>query len=276
MKSDRLQDALGMVREDYVLDAHGEKKRNKSPWRTWGTLAACLCLAAVCAVGVPGLLHNKAPVPEPQPTVTVPQPTTDPGPEGPAPVPGNVVAPWWPRDDPRNSSGDWPVIYNEVDTMPDGCFYCALAGRNLTEEEFAALIPGGLDWPAVGWANFLGVRYEDGRLDENAQLDSVEMSLNEPGSGCFFRIAMWPAGQTSVYSWASQFDPMDYEATHVGSDDGSASVTLFRCGDRSWTSFTCGDVSYYVYTDSPNLYGVVNAIFRSEKTPDLSIIVPNP
>lgn len=275
MKSDRIQDTLGMVRDDYILDAHEERKTNNRAWRRWGALAACLCLVAVCAVGVPKLLNREMPAPE-LPDMTGLEP------EGPAPGPGDMVGPNWPFNeaDPVGPHGDWPVIYNEVDSLPDACCYFPLAGRLLTDAERDALVPlseSDLSWltPTDGTANFDGVMYEDGRLQEDARLDSVELWLYAPSSDCSFRIGMWPAGQTSVYGWASQFDPMDYEATHIGGDDEETSVTLFRCGDYSWTYFTCGDVSYFVYA-AEGIYGVVNAIFRSDKTPDLSIIVPNP
>lgn len=45
MKSDKLQDAIGEIRDDYIADAHGEVKKRRYG-AVWGAVAACLCLAA--------------------------------------------------------------------------------------------------------------------------------------------------------------------------------------------------------------------------------------
>ena len=275
MKTERLQDALALVREDYVLDAHSEKKTMKKPWLRWGALAACLCLIAVCAFGVPKLLHRET-TPTPRPGDT---PISEPGPE-----------PVTPGTDPIDPAvpqphGDWPVIYNEVDTMPDVANYVAIAGRALTEAEEEAVIPACLDSLKLenAYANFGGSKYEDGRLFENARLDSVELRLTDPYRGYEVHVGLWSAGQNSIFEWAAQFNPEGTQATNFGSDDETRFLTLFRCEDAVWTYFTADGVSYYVGADAAfrdgigdNFYNMVLALLRSEKTPDLSILVPNP
>ncbi len=278
MKTDRLQDALGAVRDDYVLDAHSERKTNHKAWQRWGTLAACLCLAAVCAIGVPKLLHREtgpALQPDDKPIV---EPGADPVKPDPDPA------------EPRPHY-DWPVIYNEVDSMPDAeAHYISIAGRALTETELDALLPirgGDLLKLERSYAYFGGYGLDEpgGHIyPEDAKLDSVELVFVDPVRGYSVRIGMWPAGQTSLFSWASQFDPKEYQATNFGSDQETLFLTLFQCEDTVWTYLTCGDVSYYVSADKAfrdgigdNFYHVVLGLLRSDNnSPDLSIIVPNP
>lgn len=288
MKTDRLQDALGMIRDDYVLDAHDERRTDKKIWRRWGTLAACLCLAAVCAIGVPKLLHRGTPANPQQPPVKPYAPDigqytpVDPGTD-PAPVPG-------PDDNPipipgPQTSYDWPVIYNEVDTMPDAAHYVAIANRALTEAEKDAVIPACLGSLKLenAYANFDGPLYEDGRLDEDARLDSVELRFTDPDRGYEVRVGLWPAGQTSLFSWAAQFNPAGTQATNFDSDQDPLFLSLFRYEDAVWTYFTVDGVSYYVGADaafrdgiSDSFYQLVLALLRTDDTPDLSILVPNP
>lgn len=275
MKTDRLQDALGMIRDDYVLDAHSERRTDKKIWRRWGTLAACLCLAAVCAIGVPKLLNHQIPALQPNDTPIV-EPSADPVTPGTDPA-----AP--------QSHGDWPVVYNQVDTMPDGSHYVSLASRPLTDAECAAMIPESLtSWLKleIAHACFGGYGLDEpgGYIyPEDARLDCVELHLVETSTGHTVRIGMWPAGQTSLFSWAAQFDPEGTQATNFGSDDETRFLTLFQCGDAVWTYFTAGGVSYYVGADAAfrdgvgdNFYSLVLALLRDSDTPDLSILVPNP
>ncbi len=290
MKSDRLQDALGMVRDDYVLDAHSEKKTRT--WRRWGTLAACLCLAAVCVIGVPKLLNRENPKPglkedSPAPG-DVQEPVPYPGPEGPAPWPGGVAGPNWPfnEPDPVEPHGDWPVIYNQVDAMPDGTHYFSLAGRPLTDTECPAVIPEILaSWLTLesATANFCGAFDENGRLQEDARLDSVELRFTDPDRGCAAHVGFWPADRTSIFAWAAQFNPGGTQETNFGSDHDTRFLTLYECEDTVWTYFTCGDVSYCVSAEKEfrdgvedNFYRLVLALLHSEKTPDFSFLVPNP
>ena len=285
MKTDRLQDALGMIRDDYVLDAHSGKKTNSAVWRRWGTLAACLCLAAVCAFGVPRLLHREtAPALHPDGTPVV-EPGADPVKPDPDPAkPGT-------NPDLPEPLYDWPVIYNEVDSMPDAeAHYVSIAGRALTETELDALLPirgGDLLKLERSYAYFGGYGLDEpgGHIyPEDAKLDSVELDYVDPNRGCSVRIGMWPAGQTSLFSWASQFNPKEYQATNFGSDQETLFLTLFQCEDTVWTYLTCGDVSYYVSADKAfrdgigdNFYHVVLGLLRSDNnSPDLSILVPNP
>ncbi len=284
MKTDRLQDALGMIRDDYVLDAHDERKVNSRAWRRWGTLAACLCLIAVCAIGVPKLLHRDAPptedTPAAQPGPQPVNPGTDPQPVNPGTNP-DLPEPLY----------DWPVIYNEVDSMPDAeAHYFSIADRALTETELDALLPirgGDLLKLERSYAYFGGYGLDEpgGHIyPEDAKLDSVELDFVDSVRGYSVRIGMWPAGQTSLFSWAAQFDPEGMQATNFGSDHETRFLTLYECGETVWTYLTCGDVSYYVSADKAfrdgigdNFYHVVLALLRSaNNSPDLSIIVPNP
>ena len=273
MKTDRLQDALGMIRDDYVLDAHDERKVNSRAWRRWGTLAACLCLAAVCAFGVPRLLHREtAPALHPDGTPVV-EPGADPVKPDPDPAgPGT-------NPDLPEPLYDWPVIYNQVTDDPAVAAYFSLAGRPMTEEERDAVIPEKLHvWLRLKSADplFIGASDENGHIDGCGKLDCIELWFVEPNSGREILVGMWPADHLSWFSWASQYDPNDYEATHFAAGD----VTLFQNGDAVWTYFTCGDVSYYVGAGAAakdDFYGAVSAILDSDNnSPDLSILVPNP
>lgn len=59
MKKEELFQVFGELEDDIVREAETPKKR-KPGWRLWGTMAACLCLAAgVLAAGyLPGLSHE--------------------------------------------------------------------------------------------------------------------------------------------------------------------------------------------------------------------------
>ena len=50
MNSEQLQDAIGEVRDDFILDADTVIKKKKSRWPLWAATAACLCLITVVAV----------------------------------------------------------------------------------------------------------------------------------------------------------------------------------------------------------------------------------
>lgn len=50
MRSEKLQDAIGEVRDDFILDADAVIKKKKSRWSLWAAAAACLCLITVVAV----------------------------------------------------------------------------------------------------------------------------------------------------------------------------------------------------------------------------------
>ena len=81
MKSDKLQDAVGLVRDDFVNDAEftAEKKVTFHPWVKWVAVAACLAVAALIAVPA---LNGKAPEVEAEPTdVTELAPIEAPGSE---------------------------------------------------------------------------------------------------------------------------------------------------------------------------------------------------
>lgn len=71
MKSDKLQDAVGLVRDDFVKDAEYRVERQAKvyPWVKWVAAAACLAVAALIAVPA---LSGKAPEVEPEPTEPTP------------------------------------------------------------------------------------------------------------------------------------------------------------------------------------------------------------
>ena len=50
MRSEKLQDAIGEVRDDFILDADTVIKKKKSHWPLLAAAAACLCLITVVAV----------------------------------------------------------------------------------------------------------------------------------------------------------------------------------------------------------------------------------
>ena len=63
MKNERLQDAIGNARDEYLLDADVVPVRKRT-WRTWAAAAACLCvMAAAAAVVLPKLTRSDDPAP---------------------------------------------------------------------------------------------------------------------------------------------------------------------------------------------------------------------
>lgn len=50
MKTEKLQDAIGEVRDEFIYDADIMITRKKKDWTKWGAVAACLCLLVVGAV----------------------------------------------------------------------------------------------------------------------------------------------------------------------------------------------------------------------------------
>ena len=60
MKSDKLQDAVGLVRDDFIEDAEytAERQAKIYPWVKWVAVAACLAVAALVAVYA--IMNSKA------------------------------------------------------------------------------------------------------------------------------------------------------------------------------------------------------------------------
>lgn len=56
MRSDKLQDAIGEVRDDFIQDADLVPAKKIKPWQKWGAMAACICLIAAAAVSAPRLI----------------------------------------------------------------------------------------------------------------------------------------------------------------------------------------------------------------------------
>ncbi len=81
MKTDKLQDALTGVNEDYVADAHAETRaRGKKPMVRAGALAACLVLVAGMGIGLSrqGVIRPPVNVTDPPIQTTTPTPETPP------------------------------------------------------------------------------------------------------------------------------------------------------------------------------------------------------
>ena len=75
MKSDKLQDAVGLVRDDFIEDAEftAERKAKVYPWVKWAAVAACVLIAVLIAVPA---LQGKAP--EVDPKLAKPTPIEEP------------------------------------------------------------------------------------------------------------------------------------------------------------------------------------------------------
>ena len=69
MKSDKLFDAIGEARGEYVQDAEAVPAAKRYSWVKWAAVAACVLIAVLIAVPA---LNGKAPEVEPQPTEPAP------------------------------------------------------------------------------------------------------------------------------------------------------------------------------------------------------------
>ena len=109
MKADKLQDAVGLVRDDFVKDAEYqvERKATAYPWVKWAAVAACALIALLIAVPA---LKGKTPEVQPEPQaidVVEPEPTetSDPIDE--------------PEDEPTDEPVDEPVNEPAFDPAND-------------------------------------------------------------------------------------------------------------------------------------------------------------
>ena len=77
MKSNKLQDAVGLVRDDFVKDAEYQVERQAKvyPWVKWVAAAACLGVAVLIAVPA---LNGKTPEVEPVEPTPVEEPAVEP------------------------------------------------------------------------------------------------------------------------------------------------------------------------------------------------------
>ncbi len=252
MKADLLQDALGEIRDDFVLEAHGGPAVRKRTWRRWGSLAACLCLLAVCAFGLPKLLHQKAPTPEPKP------PVSDPG-------HGSITEP---DPQPVDPLGDWPVVYNQATAVPDeGKMSFCMFSEKLTEEERAAIVPDGLpDWLELRGAAALYCGWEEGVLN------CVELSLVNPHTGDRLEVCICPPGQRPISD--EIIIPVDTVPTSIDGRD----VILCQYGGMLWTDFSAGGVDYCVSASGQteeldrikeDFFMLVVSLIRSDTSPEL-------
>ncbi len=289
MKSDRLQDALGMVRDDYVLDAHSEKKTRT--WRRWGTLAACLCLIAVCAFGLPKLLHRE----------------TNPEPANPYAPDISQTTPTAPGTDSTDPMTVPCINFNDVEAMPHivNSNGVSMVTKRLTETELSAVIPNRLaPWwdPQAVYAVYYGSRPEGedeyaigGRELESVVLKLVDTRENGLRNGGFngeVTVTMRPAGQPVHYDVV--FEPDEVSSTVFFELDGAdpekdvpVEVVLYRYRDEAgtyfFTVFTHGGVDYYVSAYGQDeeyagaaLYDVVSDLIYSTAPQDLTILMPNP
>jgi hypothetical protein len=70
MTNEKFYEALGDIKEDYVKEAEEYRKgkkpvRQKSAWRTWGSLAACIAVVLIAAAVVRPMLIDHASVTPP-------------------------------------------------------------------------------------------------------------------------------------------------------------------------------------------------------------------
>lgn len=72
MKSDRLNDAIGEVRDDYISDADAVPAKAGKTWLRWGALAASVCLIVG---GLYAVTRQPVKTDDPTPIETVEQPT---------------------------------------------------------------------------------------------------------------------------------------------------------------------------------------------------------
>ena len=63
MKSDKLQDAIGEIRDDFIADADTKTAKKKNRIVQWGAMAACLCLAIIGVMS----LNNRPDTPQVSP-----------------------------------------------------------------------------------------------------------------------------------------------------------------------------------------------------------------
>lgn len=75
MSMDKLQNALGDVQDEFILDAHAEAAVKRFGWVKWAAVAACLAIVAAIAIPV---LNSKASKAEDQPDDTEQQDTAVP------------------------------------------------------------------------------------------------------------------------------------------------------------------------------------------------------
>lgn len=88
MSMDKLQNALGDVQDEFILDAHAGTVAKRYGWVKWAAAAACVVIAVLIAVPA---LWGKAPKVDPNPVEVIkPEPTDEPEVE---PVDEPVVEP---------------------------------------------------------------------------------------------------------------------------------------------------------------------------------------
>lgn len=136
MTRDDLNGAIGEAQEQYVAQARETPAR---PWRRWVAAAACVAVLAAGGALVWRFVLPSA-VPGGQPTE---------------------------QADPRQSTEDWPVVYNELDEkmeQEENSF--ARWGALITEEELEQVLPS--DWPEEAPAYLWGSvgRYGWGEVAE--------------------------------------------------------------------------------------------------------------
>lgn len=212
MKTEVLQDALELIRDDYILDAHGGPAVRKKTWLRWGALAACVCLIAL-ATALPKLLASTS-APEPVPPVS----------------------------DPGSGSADGTVVFNRVTSDADTdvgidterkMALCVFA-EPLTEEEWAVIVPAGL--PAEvesATARYFGW--------PGGTLEGVYLPLVVPESGDRLELYICPEGRQPFFDEISL--PEDAVPTDIR---GMTEVTFYEARDTIWTSFPWAGVQYYL------------------------------
>lgn len=263
MKTDKLQDALGEIRDDYVLEAHAGHAAGKKTWLRWSALAACLCIAALAVIG-PMLWGDQPPAPVP-----MPEPPPNTGPDEPG---HNTTID--PDPEPVGPQEDFTVTFNrvpdsvEIDVGIDAerkmmpCMFV----EPLSEEEWAAIVPDAL--PAEvesAAAEYFG--WPDGTLKW------VYLSLVRMESGNRLHLYICPEGQQPIFD--EIFMPEEITPTNIR---GTMDVVLYECRDTIWTTFPWAGVEYYLTASgSPekmdglkeDFYNMVVSLAFSVTKPDL-------
>lgn len=262
MTAETLQDALGDIREDYILDAHGGPAVRKNPWLRWGVLAACVCIIAAAVLAHGLWEHNPlAPVPDPAPNT---------GPDEPG---SNTTIDLDPE--PVGPQQDFTVTFNQV---PDNgvdidvgigteakMAFCMFT-EPLTEEERAAIVPDALPAEVEGAAaEYVG--WPDGVLKW------VYLPLVRPESGNRLDLYICPEGQQPIFD--EIILPQDVRPTNIR---GMTEVVFYQGGDTIWTSFPWGGVEYYLTASKipeklddlkEDFYNLVVSLVMSTTSPDL-------
>ncbi len=219
MKTEKLQDAIGEVRDDFLEDANRTAAKKQSGWTRWAAAAACLCLV----VGGVFLLNHSGKTPldasETLPQIAIPE--YEPGGMG-------FEALMEYRADELENGNPWRESM-KLDTLPvyrNGCYDPSGAGAptGLSEAEMTELLQIA--------AQALGLEILKTDRDTNATKDKDGSIL--PGDTIYSIRAVTDHGSLRVYANGSvEYDlpagstlPEQYRFTYTGSSVDEAKAAM--------------------------------------------------